>query len=72
MYTSPRASSDSTHSSYREIKVAEFSPDTKERRKRKARLIVVGTVSVVALVIALGVVGGVYAWGRKGNADVGY
>jgi uncharacterized protein HemX len=72
MYTSPRASSDSTHSSYREIKVAEFSPDTKEQRKRKARLIVVGTVSVVALVIALGVVGGVYAWGRKGNADVGY
>lgn len=72
MYTSPRASSESSHSSYREIKVAEFSPDAKEKRKRKARLIVVGAVSVVAVVIALSVVGGVYAWGRRRNADVGY
>ena len=72
MYTSPRASSESSHSSYREIKVAEFSLDAKERRKRKARLIVVGCVSVVAVVIALSVFGGVYAWGRRGNADVGY
>ncbi len=70
MYTSPRASSESSHSSYRKIKVAEFLPDTKERRK--ARLIVVGAVSVVAVVIALSVFGGVYAWGRRGNADVGY
>jgi hypothetical protein len=72
MYTSPRASSESSHSSYREIKVAEFSPSTKERRKRKAVLIVVGAVSVVAVVIALSVFGGVYAWGRRRNADVGY
>ncbi|PMD28947.1 hypothetical protein L207DRAFT_642757 [Hyaloscypha variabilis F] len=60
---SPRASSESSHSSYRDKFIIEEYND--KRRSRKAILIFVGGVGIVALVIALTALGGVYHWGKS-------
>ncbi|KAE9367157.1 hypothetical protein N431DRAFT_487559 [Stipitochalara longipes BDJ] len=61
--SSPRASSESSHSSYRDKFVIEEYQD--KRRSRKAIMIFVGSVGIIALVIALTAFGSVYHWGKS-------
>ncbi|KAH8776228.1 hypothetical protein BGZ57DRAFT_953350 [Hyaloscypha finlandica] len=68
LHTAPRASTESSHSSYRDKFALEECHD--KNRSRKALMIFAGFLGVIFLVVVLSVFGGVYHWGR-GEPGIG-